>query len=211
MAHEETRRHILAGVGNVRNYPRTSPAAPRHPPRSALLPRRARLAQSVERKALNLVVVGSSPTSGAEGFFIYAFAHTAKHPRRPQTALWHGWGRRPPARQPPGQPASSQPTPAVLPPGPPSTPAPGSRPTGAPYLPSPSWTHPEADCCKPPPPAAPPPAGAACRPPAALPSSDGGAAAAAHPTACGRLGALPRRAPCPTPASAALPAPEPDP
>jgi hypothetical protein len=33
----------------------------------------ARLAQSVERKALNLVVVGSSPTVGALLFYIYLF------------------------------------------------------------------------------------------------------------------------------------------
>ena len=41
--------------------------ADRHQTRTAL-PRRARLAQLVERKALNLVVVGSSPTVGERTF-----------------------------------------------------------------------------------------------------------------------------------------------
>ena len=39
---------------------------------------KARLAQSVERKALNLVVVGSRPTVGAFWFFFCELSHALK-------------------------------------------------------------------------------------------------------------------------------------
>ena len=53
----------------------------------------ARLAQLVERKALNLVVVGSSPTVGASSFFsVIMFKHTEKSRKRSWADLnRHRW------------------------------------------------------------------------------------------------------------------------
>jgi hypothetical protein len=44
------------------------------------MPTPARLAQSVERKALNLVVVGSSPTVGGFFFFTWTSVQVLRFP-----------------------------------------------------------------------------------------------------------------------------------
>ena len=46
----------------------------------------ARLAQSVERKALNLVVVGSSPTVGVFSFLFFSLRLEARPPARCQSS-----------------------------------------------------------------------------------------------------------------------------
>ena len=55
-------RLLVWTLGNHHAAPFSSARVPRHAPQEFRAP--ARLAQSAERKALNLVVVGSSPTVG---------------------------------------------------------------------------------------------------------------------------------------------------
>ena len=51
----------------------------------------ASLAQSVERKTLNLVVVGSSPTGGAKKLLIFAQLEVEEGVGEGLGKLWRGW------------------------------------------------------------------------------------------------------------------------
>ena len=62
--------------------------------KSAKRPSRARLAQSVERKALNLVVVGSSPTVGASVGVITHGAGCPTSAKLPRPQTWANIGKR---------------------------------------------------------------------------------------------------------------------
>jgi hypothetical protein len=103
---ERARKYCFGGAKPREKRPRHTGSAFFAPPIS--LPYPASLAQSVERKTLNLVVVGSSPTGGGNTFCTFAlspplpplqppWAQPPPHPSpassHVQSAAWRGGGR----------------------------------------------------------------------------------------------------------------------